>query len=305
MKKPKSKLLAHQNNWGWVFILPFVVGVVLIFAEVLINSLQFSFCDIDMTTDGYTLTGVGFAHYRYILRTDPKFLPALWSSAQIFVTTIPVTIIFSMFVALMLNQKMHGRTVFRAIFFVPVILATGVVAQAEVGNSMLSQMESMSGAATGIDGTGSALQASNIAAALSSLHLDAGIITFIEDTVSNIYSIVNQSGVQIILFLAGLQSISPSIYEAASIEGCSGWESFWKITFPMLGPITLVNCVYSAVDIFTNSTNPIMQMITDSVGSSYDYGTASAMAWMYFLLILAVLGLIGLFGGRLVAKTHG
>ena len=64
MKKPKSKLLAHQNNWGWVFILPFVVGVVLIFAEVLINSLQFSFCDIDMTTDGYTLTGVGFAHYR-------------------------------------------------------------------------------------------------------------------------------------------------------------------------------------------------------------------------------------------------
>lgn len=294
MEKKKSKLMMNQNYWGWFFISPFVIGVVFVFLEVIFNSLEFSFSNIEMANDGYHLSFVGFEHFHYILRKDPNFLKALLSSAQIFVTTIPVIVIFSLFIAMLLNQKMKGRAIFRAIFFVPVILATGVVADAEVGNSILSQMQQLSGAQTGIESSGLLFQVSNIDVALANLHIGSGVVSFIENMVNNIYSIVNQSGVQIILFLAGLQSISPSVYEAASIEGCSGWESFWKITFPMLAPVILVNCIYSTIDIFTSSTNPIMKMITNSVGSNFDYGTASAMAWMYFLVILIVLGLISL-----------
>lgn len=303
MKRKKGAgggLLNRQGKYGWLFISPFVLGIVFLYSDVLVDSLRFSFANIVMNTKGYTLTMVGFDHYKYIFTVSAEYLPAFVSSVSGFFTTIPVIVIFSLFIASILNQKMRGRAVFRAIFFVPVILATGLVAAAESGNSVLTNLQNMSGVSSGVSAGASIFDMSNIEAALANMYISTDAIDFVLELVNNIYDVVNRSGVQIILFLAGLQSISPSIYEAASIEGATGWESFWKITLPMISPIVLVNCIYSAIDMFTSSTNPIMLLISDTLDASNGYGIASAMAWVYFLAICVFLSFIGLFGKKLV-----
>ena len=289
----------RQNRFGWVFCLPFLLGLFFIYLDVLIDSLKFSFSDIQMGTTGYSLSFIGFKHYLYALTIDADFLPALVSSAMSFLGGIPVTVIFSLFIATLLNQKMKGRTVFRALFFVPVILVTGIVTVAESGNTVLANYQEMAGVNAGT-GTNTALDLTNIQNILTDMHIGSDVVTYVVNLVDNIYNVVNRSGVQIILFLAGLQSISPSIYEAAYIEGSKGWEVFWKITLPMISPIVLVNCLYTTIDIFTSSTNPIMNMITSTVGSNLSYGAASAMAWLYFLMICVFLGIIAFIGRRLV-----
>lgn len=309
MMKRKNKkydsLLDRQGKYGWLFILPFVLGVVFIYSDVLVDSLKFSFSNIIMNTNGYTLNFVGFDHYLNIFTVNAQFLPSLVSSVSSLFTSIPVIVIFSLFIATVLNQKMRGRAAFRAIFFIPVILATGVVASAESGNAVLSNLQNMSGVSSGISSGTSILDMSNIKTALSSLYISANAINFVINLVNNIYSVVNTSGVQIILFLAGLQSISPSVYEAASIEGATGWESFWKITLPMISPIILVNCIYTTIDMFTSSTNSIMQLISTTLNSTNGYGIASAMAWIYFIAICLFLGIIALLGKKLVFHQEG
>ena len=300
VRRKRGSLEQRQNYWGWLFISPFLVGMVLIYADVIIDSLRFSFSDIVMGNTGYTLENAGFKHYHYALFVDPSYNKTVFESFLGFFTTIPVIVIFSLFVAVMLNQKMPGRSLFRALFFVPVILATGIVAKAEIGNTVMAGYQELSGVSSGLPGASQILDPASIQRSLQSLNISTAWFDFIIATVNNIYGLVNQSGVQIILFLAGLQGISPSVYEAALIEGASGWEVFWKITFPMLSPVILVNAVYSTIDNFTNAANPIMNIISTSAFSQNDYGTASAMAWIYFLLIAVVLGVIALLGKRLV-----
>ena len=113
---------------------------------------------------------------------------------------------------------------------------------------------------------------------------------YITGPVDRIYSVISLSGVQIFIFLAGLNGISPSVYEAAYIEGASGWVAFWKITFPMVSPIIVVNVVYSLIDNFTMSTNETMTYIFDTAFSTFDYGLSGAMAWIYCAVLALVVG---------------
>jgi hypothetical protein len=114
------------------------------------------------------------------------------------------------------------------------------------------------------------------------------------DIIDSVYDIVIASGIQIIVFLSGMQNIPASLYEAAHVEGCSGWESFWKITFPMVSPLLLVNAIYTIIDFFTKSNNQVMEKISKVMYANYKFGVASAMSWIYFGVSILMIGVASL-----------
>lgn len=298
-KKPMS--LEKKNGlYGWIFIAPFVVGVLLVYGEVIVNSFLFSLNEVKSDSSGYILNFLGLESYKYALTTHPTFVQDVLTSLGSLLLQAPITVFFSLFIAVILNQKMRGRAVFRAIFFLPVVLATGVVAKADMTNAILENMDSLSGVSMGGQEMATGFDVQNIQLMLESMYIDSSIVDYIVSLVDNIYDVVSHSGVQIILFLAGLQSISPSVYESAQMEGATGWEIFWKITVPMISPIIFVNVLYSVVDMFTRADNTIMVMIDDMAFNKMNYSVSSAMAWLYFIALAVLLGAIALLCYRFV-----
>jgi ABC-type sugar transport system permease subunit len=196
----------------------------------------------------------------------------------------------SFVIAVILNQKFKGRILCRIIFFLPVILSSGVLPGIETNSSSLNLLNSMSTAMGDASGV-------NISAALEDLlsvsGVGQGVFDVIFQMIDAIYDIVMASGIQIIVFLSGLQSISPSLYEAADVEGCSAWESFWKITFPMVSPLLLVNCIYTIIDFFMKNNNQVMEHINNIYmnGVRMDLGIAAAESWIYFGVAVAFIGI--------------
>ena len=299
-KRSKAKSLSLERKMskhGYVFAAPFIIGFILIFVFVIFDSIKLSFNEINLATDPYSLTFVGLGNYTHAFTVDPEFLPLVAKTVGMMIPDTIIIIIFSLFVATLLNQKMRGRAFFRAVLFLPVILATGIVAKVEVSNFVQNFVESSAGAEFS-DNSGNmvGIQAlGGLGDFFQDFTMGNQFSEIISAAVQNIYQIINRSGVQILLFIAGLQAISPSIYESASIEGCTGWQSFWKITFPMISPVILVNMVYSVIDSFTRSDNPIMEYIENLRGMQ---GVGSAMAWIYFGMIILLLGVVfGIFSG--------
>ena len=197
--------------------------------------------------------------------------------------------VFSFFVALILNQKFKGRALVRAIFFLPVILSSGVILGLETENSLISTMQ------VAIEENTSGV---SITAAVEEILRTAGVgvraFETVFEIIDNIYNIAISSGIQIIIFLSGLQTISTSMYEAADIEGCTKWESLWKITFPMISSMFLVNWVYTIIDFCMRSDNEVIEKITKVMVQQINYGFSSAMTWIYFLIVIAFVGISSL-----------
>ena len=298
-KAPKKKrkvvsLDKKKARAGWYFVLPFVIGLILIYLPIIFDSIKLSFTEIiPVRGGGFKLDYVGFENYREALFDDPNFVTTLTGGLTQLFIDIPAIVIFSLFMAVMLNQKMIGRAAFRAIFFVPVILSTGLMAEIDAANVLQQNMEStenMSGSQVE-SGSTQIVSALEVSALFESMKVGTGLVETVTNLVNDVYNIINRSGVQMLIFLAGLQSISPHIYEACSIDGATTWETFWKITFPMISPMILVNTVYTVIDSFTGSTNSVMNFIQ----GIYDNGSktvSSAMAWVYFLIVIAVVGII-------------
>ena len=195
--------------------------------------------------------------------------------------------------AVMLNQKMIGRAAFRAIFFVPVILSTGLMAEIDAQNVLQQNMENAddtSGAQVE-SGTTQIVSAMEVSALFETMKVGTGLVKTITDLVNNVYGIINRSGVQMLIFLAGLQSVSPSIYEACSIDGATAWETFWKVTFPMISPMILVNTVYTVIDSFTSQSNQVMNFIQNYYDTDSQV-VSSAMAWVYFIIVIAIVAVV-------------
>lgn len=283
MKKIKLSLTSRRALTGYLFILPFLLGFLFLFLTPMIQSIRFSFNEIQMVDNGYKLVGVGLEYYKKALTIDPRFNRLLIQSVGSMLLSVPIIIIFSLFIASILNQRFTGRTFARAIFFLPVIVATSVVAgdfMMEASETDVLQVEQFSQAAQYLIGL------------LSRANMNMTFVMYIVTAVENIYAIINASGIQIIIFLAGLQSISPSVYEAASMEGATSWESFWKITFPIISPLIIVNVLYSIIDTFTKNNNEIMLKIREAMVVHLDYGYSSAMSWIHSLAIITVLYVI-------------
>lgn len=299
-RRGRMSLEKKNGLYGWVFIAPFVVGFLLVYGEVLLNSFLFTLNEVKSDSNGYVLNFLGLESYKYALTVHPTFVQDVLTSLGNLLLQAPITVFFSLFIAVILNQKMRGRAIFRAIFFLPVVLATGVVAKADMTNAILENMDSMAGVTMGGQEMATGFDVQNIQVMLESMYIDASIVDYIVTLVDNIYDVVSHSGVQIILFLAGLQSISPSVYESAQMEGATGWEIFWKITVPIISPIIFVNVLYSVVDMFTRADNNIMVLIDDMAFNKMNYSVSSAMAWLYFAALSVLLGLIALLCYRFV-----
>ena len=310
-KAPKKRRAAsldrRKARGGWLFVLPFVIGFILIYLPIVVDSIKYSFFDIKNIAakdgGGIELIPVGFANYIKAFE-DPSeqgFLRTLLSGLQTLAFDIPVILIFSLFMAVLLNQKMAGRAVFRVIFFIPVILSTGLMETIEANNLLGDRLDG-----SGIDdGSGESASAEIVSVMdvekfFSGMAVGQELVSFVVDAVNNIFGIVNRSGVQMLIFLAGLQSISPAIYESVQIDGATAWETFWKITFPMITPMILVNAVYTIIDSFTTNSNKVMTFIQGVYeGEANGRVLSSAMSWMYFLIVLliiaAVAGIISMF----------
>lgn len=284
----------RQSRWqtwsGYLFISPFLIGVVFIFLPSLVESFRYSFNDVKIELEGMVQTLAGWENYRYAFLVDPDYRVLLVNGARGMVVDTILIMIFSFFVANILNQRFIGRSFARTVFFLPVILATGIVASITDNADIFNPM-TITSTTTGQFGSAGLTTLFSLRTFLYQMSLNDTVSTAVIYAVNNTYNIVNSSGVQILVFLAALQSISPSIFEASKVEGASKWEEFWKITFPIITPMIFVNIVYTIIDSFTNPIYGIMDYIRNQAFGAARIGYASALSWIYFAVILLVLGL--------------
>lgn len=293
MKKQKNKLAGLQRRKaiaGYIFISPFILGFLVFMVKPFFQSLYMSFCTVEVGAGNFNPVWKGLDNYIRAFRIDPEFTRLLTEEISRMVIDSLAIMVFSFFVALILNQKFKGRALVRAIFFLPVILSSGVILGLETDNSLMAQVQvAIEENTTGLSITG----------AVENILRTAGVgvraFETVFEIIDNIYNIAISSGIQIIIFLSGLQTISTSMYEAADIEGCTKWESLWKITFPMISSMFLVNWIYTIIDFCMRSDNEVIDKITKVMVEQINYGFSSAMTWIYFLIVIAFVGITSFF----------
>ena len=297
-KAPKRRKIAsldkRKARMGWIFVLPFLIGFVFIYLPIVKDSFWLAFNEMTITVGGgYSLEFVGLENFQFALFTDPGFVQTLIEGIGQLLFEVPAILLFSLFMAVLLNQKMVGRGAFRAIFFLPVVLATGIMETIEAQNvlgDMMGDTSSLGGAEGSAESSSTGIvSAMDIELLFANMKVGQELVKYVVDIINNIYAIVNRSGVQMLIFLAGLQSISPAIYEACKIDGATGWETFWKITFPMISPMILVNAVYTIIDAFTVESNKVMAYISASAEPD---AITTAMSWIYFLIVVLILAAV-------------
>ena len=270
-KKMRLTLTKRKALSGWLLVLPFVIGLILVYGPILFSSLRAIFYSIEVKSAGIEYYFVGFENIKWAFKDDLYFVDSLVNGFKDLVIQVPAIIIFSLFMAIILNQKMRGRAAFRAIFFLPVILSIGIIDTIDT-NAQLT-MAAITG---GIDdGTGALTEGANSFVSMMDLNnlfanvqIGGGFMEIAMGLVNDIFNVVSRSGVQMLIFLSGLQSISPAIYESCQIDGASAWETFWKVTLPMISPMILVNSIYTLIDAFTASSNKVISHIFGNIGGN-------------------------------------
>jgi len=274
---------------GYLFLLPFIIGFVAFMFFPLLESLRMVFSDVKMDSEnyGFSMEYVGLENVKRVVAVDPQFNRFLVEEIMRMLLIVPAIIIFSLFVALLLNQEFKARGFVRAIFFLPVILSSGIMIGLETNNSLLNSMADIIKEGN--------LMRSSVTGVLEDILVTEGAASdfmgYIFQVINQIYDIAMASGIQIIIFLSALQTIPPSMFEAAKIEGATSWECFWKITFPMVSSLILVNVVYSVVDYFIRTDNRVMNKINETTIKMLNFGFGTAMAWVYFLAVIAIIGI--------------
>ena len=294
-RKRSASLDVRKARAGWWFVLPFILGFVLLYLPIIFDSIKYSFHEIRILTGGgFRLEWVGWQNYSDALFVDPSYVQTLTSGIQQLIIDIPAIVIFALFVAILLNGEIAGRAAFRAIFFIPVLLTTGLIADIDSANILQDYQESSEGIddGSGQNQVAEIVSVMDVQALFSNMMIGTELVAYVVNLVNNIFNIINRSGVQMLIFLSGLQSISPAIYESCSIDGASGWETFWKITLPMVSPMILVNAIYTVIDSFTSSSNQVMSYISRVYQEANGNVLSSAMSWMYFLIVMLIIAAV-------------
>ncbi len=277
-KKPKIKLgrlEKREARVGYLFVAPWIIGVLLFLLIPLGQSFYYMWFNIRITPLGTNFNYVGTQNFTQIWLENPEFPQQLVTYIWQTVVEVPIITVFALIIAMMLNSKIKAKGFFRLIFFLPVIIVSGPVM-----NMLVSQ------GASSIP----ALNTQSVIAALDTF-LPYSVAESIGELFSNMIMILWYSGVQILIFLSALQKVDPALYEAAKIDGGSGWECFWKITLPTIKPMILLNAVYTVIFLSSNEQNELINMIVSAMFSGTKekgYGYASAMAWMYSVVITLI-----------------
>ena len=291
----KSRLSVSMENrkarQGFAFLIPWLIGFTVFFLLPTLQSIWYSFSKsspIDDIENGFfsyvadKFAGIEF--YRNIWLEDTNFTSNLFDSITNFLYSLPIILFLSFVFALVLNQDFRGRMTVRAIFFLPVIIASGVVLSYLNGDANAQEL-------LGSESSGSMYNSLSFSEMLQNLGLPSSITNQLNAYISSIFNLVWGTGVQTILFLAGLQSISAQYYEVAQVEGATKWEVFWYVTFPMTANILILNTVYTCIDLFTSNSNQVMQQAYELIENS-NYNKSSAIMWCYFVILGLIIGLI-------------
>ncbi len=298
MKGKHLTIRTRRAISGYLFIMPFILGFLCFLLYPLINSFWMSLCDVGISPQGYSNTFAGLANYKRALTIDPQFNQMLLTEIGRMASHAIAILVVSFMIALLLNQEFKGRALVRAIFFLPVILSSGVLVGLETNNTLMSGLQDMISESSPFrlsDGLMDILRLTGIG---------GGVLDVVFDLVGEVTDIVMASGIQIVIFLTGLQNIPVSLYEAADVEGCTKWESFWKITFPMISPLMLVNIIYTIIDFFMKTDSDVITKIHDTMVLQMNYGFASAMSWIYFAVAVAMIGVSALIISKGVVQSY-
>ena len=294
LKPGKSKLTADKNRVGYVFVLPCIIGLLFFFLPSMVESLVYSFQKVTIQFNVINHEAVGIKNYAEALQTDISYRTALINAVKGMVIDTLIIMVFSFFVSTILNQKFKGRGLVRMIFFLPVILSSGIISTVDTSNMLTDAYSS----GNTIGSVASAFESGGLASffdleeLLLDMNVGGGLTDILMYAIDNTYRIISDSGVQILIFLSALQAIPSSLFEASQIDGATKWEQFWKITFPIIMPTILVNIVYTVVCSFTNPAYGLSQYIQDKAFGGNAMGYASAMSWIYMVLVGIILGTV-------------
>lgn len=298
----KKTIISYERKkrlYGYAFIAIWLVGTIYMFIVPLITSVQYSLSSTALVSENNVkdypgMSGPGiycewndFKNYIDIFTNDPNYVPNLMDSISAMPGDTFMILVFSLFIALLLNQKFKGRGLARAIFFIPVLVATGPVLSV-INGDMASQgigEASQFSALFEVDMVDRFLEFMGFANISQSVADQLGSIA------SDLFNLIWRCGIQTIIFLSALQQIPTSAKEAAQMEGATGWEFFWKITFPTISPMILANLIYTVIDCFMDAANPVMQDVL-AKNTNWQYGISTAMAWTYFAIVGVALGII-------------
>lgn len=308
-RKIKTSKISYERKkslYGYGFIALWAIGTLWLFVLPVITSLWYSLCDTqlfakdDALLHGMTTAGIytewnNFGNYIKAFADSTEFLPALVASLGDIGPKTIVILIFSLFIAVILNQKFRGRTLARSIFFLPVLIATGPVISV-INGDMASQGVSEASQFSTLFKTDLVTELMEF---LGIYNLNQTFTDIIKDITSDVLNLVWNSGIQILIFLSALQTIPPSAKEAASMEGATSWEFFWKITFPYISPMILSNLVYTVIDAFVSTDNQVMEFVLER-SRQWEYGYSAALAWIYFAIIGVCLAIITVLVNRFV-----
>ena len=290
-KKPSS-FYRRQDRWGLLMMTPWLIGVVFFFLKPLVEVCIYSFNDITLDTTGVQQSWVGGSNYVYVLRTHATFYQELITT---FAKALPNTVLiifFSLFAAVLLNGKFKFRGAARVLFFLPIVLATDLIS-VELAGVAVEGLESGSEAAGSMTGAMMVVQF-----LIEGVGLPMDLISTLLGVITNVFETIKLSGVQILIFLAGLQSISPSMYEVAKMEGATGYETFWKVTLPTLSPLILTNVIYTITDNLMRTS--IIETIRQTGFGNAQYGYSAAMSVSFLFCTLVVVGVVSAILGKVV-----
>lgn len=248
------------------------------------QSVYYSFCDVSLSVGGMKINFLGLDNFRYIFLENAEYMDYMAEAVIKFLYSFPIILILSLILALMLNQNFRGRIFFRALYFLPVIAASGavlntVLSSAAGGISNINQDESI------------AMSMFDISEIVDSVGLPQQMSGYFVSIIDGITGLIWSCGVQTVLFIAGMQAIPPLLYEVAKVEGATKWEEFWFITLPMLSRVLILVSIFTMVELMTATSNPVMVQAYSFMQSQF-YGESSAMLWSYFLLIGLIIALI-------------
>lgn len=291
--KAKRSVRARENRMGYVFVAPWMIGFGAFFLFPLCFSLVLSFSHV-ANLQHFTLEYVGWEHYLNALLVDVDFVPKLLSSMLDALIKTPIIVVFALFIAILLDRKIPGKGIYRALFLLPVVIGSGVVLDTLQGNSATlafspqsASMEQTAAQTAAMVDVGSIEMSDRL-----TMLLGSDLAALVETMLTYVSESLWMSGIQIILFLGALQSVPDAYYEAAMCDGATGWEKFWKITLPMVTPTILIVVVYTLITYFTSSDNEVMVYVVDTSFTNLELDYGSAMGWIYFLLIGAALGVV-------------
>jgi len=295
MKNRKyHKFLTPTDKTGLLFVLPFIIGFIWLFFMPLLESLWYTFHRVTVGADGLMLDWIGFENYKYMFNSDVSFLKKLIKMASEMGVQILVVMFVSIFLAVLLTAKFPGRLLFRTCLFLPMIFAAPAILSAFSGMGGTSEMSE--------SGNAFVMMSGELTGFINDVIQSFGVLTPIIEKFTayagKLFNLLWSAALQIVIFIIGLQAIPSQLYEVAKMEGATAWETFWKITFPLLTPSILLCLIYSIVDYCNSSSNAVVKLIDQNMAARLDY--ACTQSWAYAIMVFVIVLIVNAIVSRQV-----